>query len=42
MTHQIHKSTLKCFLIAATAVLGSFYFGYALAYMNVSLDEVND
>ena len=41
MNQETHKSALRCFLIVANTVLGSFFFGYAIAYMNVSLKTVN-
>jgi hypothetical protein len=28
--------------VAANAVLGAFQFGYALSYMNVSLNTINE
>jgi hypothetical protein len=29
-------------LIAANSVLGCFFFGYAIAYMNVSLNTIDE
>jgi hypothetical protein len=38
---QKHLSTLKVLLRAGNCVQGSFYIGYALSYLNVSLNTVN-
>jgi hypothetical protein len=37
MEDHTHKSTLKVYLIAANCVIGSFFFGYAIIYINISL-----
>ena len=37
---EVHKSTARVFLLAGNCVLGSFYFGYALGYLNPSEDTM--
>jgi hypothetical protein len=37
---SLHKSTARVLAIAGNCALGSFYFGYSLTYLNVSLTTV--